>query len=275
MSERVEKVTLDVTRTGGKRARYEVKYRKGMTVLDALNEIREKQDSSIGYRHSCRMGVCGSCGMTIEGRPRLACQTQVSSLETDTIRVEPLNNMSVVKDLVVDILPFLGLHHSVKPYLMRNDLDERDHSDREYRVLQKEVEKFLQFDYCIMCGLCYAACPTVALDPLYLGPQAMAQAYRYMADPRDEGWEKRIDLLDTAHGVWRCHVAGACSFVCPKDVDPAKAIQMARTEVLKRRLLRKKGTMGAKLVPTPSSTVAMKGTAAPPFDFKEGGVRDS
>ena len=267
----MEKITLRITRSGGKRVSYEVKYRKGMTVLDALTEIRERQDSSLGYRHSCRMGICGSCGMTIEGLPKLACQTQVSSLNNETISIEPLHNMDVVRDLVVDIMPFFDLHRSVRPYLIRNNVNERDHSDREYRVLTEEVAKFLQFDYCIMCALCYSACPTVALDPFYTGPQALAQAYRYMADPRDEGWEKRIDLLDTSHGVWRCHMAGACSFVCPKDVDPAKAVQLARMEVLKKRILRKRGKEGSRLVPPPVAGAAKEGAKAPPFDF--GGAR--
>jgi succinate dehydrogenase / fumarate reductase iron-sulfur subunit len=266
----VDKIILDVTRTGGKRASYGVKFRRGMTVLDALTEVREKQDSSLAYRHSCRMGICGSCGMTIEGIPRLACETQISPLRKDTIRVEPLHNMSVVRDLVVDITPFFSLHRSVKPYIMREDIHERDHSDREYRVLPGEVGKFLQFDYCIMCSLCYSACPTVALDPVFLGPQAISQSYRYMADPRDEGWERRIDLLDTSHGVWRCHAAGACSYVCPKDVDPAKAIQMARMEVLKKRLLRKKARAGARSVSTLTLGVAKQGVKPPPFDFAEG-----
>ena len=265
-----DRITLKVAREDGKHATYELKYRKGMTVLDALNEVREKQDSTLGYRHSCRMGVCGSCGMTIEGLPRLACQTQVSSLNSETISIEPLHSMAVIRDLVVDIDPFLRLHKSVKPYLIRRDVRERDHSEREYRVLTEEVRKFLQFDYCIMCGLCYAACPTVALDPLYTGPQAITQAYRYMADPRDEGWEQRIDLLDTSHGVWRCHAAGACSFVCPKDVDPAKAIQMARKEVLKKQILGKKGKAGSQPVPAPPAGQVKAGAKAPPFDFKDG-----
>lgn len=268
----MDKITLDVTRTGGKRVRYELKYRKGMTVLDALTEVREKQDSSLGYRHSCRMGICGSCGMMIEGVPKLACQTQVSVLKTDIIRIEPLHNMSVTKDLVVDIVPFVAMHKSVKPFIVRKDIEERDHSDREYRVLSEEVRRFLQFDYCIMCGLCYSACPTVALDPAYTGPQAITQAYRYMADPRDEGWDERIDLLDTSHGVWRCHVAGACSFVCPKDVDPAKAIQMARMEILKKRLLRKKARLGARPVPPPSPGTAKQAVGPPPLDFGKGGA---
>jgi succinate dehydrogenase / fumarate reductase iron-sulfur subunit len=106
---------------------------------------------------------------------------------------------------------------------------------------------------------------------MYTGPQAIAQAYRYMADPRDEGWKQRIDLLDTSHGLWRCHTAGACSFVCPKDVDPAKAIQLARMEVLKARVLRRKEREGSQLVP-PVTAPAKQGAKAPPFDF-DGGAK--
>jgi succinate dehydrogenase / fumarate reductase iron-sulfur subunit len=121
-----------------------------------------------------------------------------------------------------------------------------------------------------MCGLCYSACPTVALDPAYLGPQAITQAYRYMADPRDEGWEQRIDILDKSHGLWRCHAAGSCSFVCPKDVDPAKAIQFARVEVMKKRFLRKKARAGSPLVVPVPPAAPKQVTKAPPFDFKTG-----
>jgi succinate dehydrogenase / fumarate reductase iron-sulfur subunit len=267
----MENFKVEVVRAGGRRANYDLKYRKGMTVLDALIEIREKQDSTLAFRHSCRMGICGSCGMTINGLPGLACHTQVSELKSDNVKLEPMHNMAVVRDLVVDILPFFDHHRSVRPYLMRKNITERDGSDREYKMLQEEVSKFLQFDYCIMCGLCYAACPTAALDPAYTGPQAIAQAFRYMADPRDEGWKERIDLLDTSHGVWRCHAAGACSFVCPKDVDPAKAIQMARVEVLKRRILGKKPKEGSRLISLMAPSARKEGTKPPPFDFPQGG----
>ena len=263
----MDRVKIEVVRGGGGRASYELKYRKGMTVLDALIEIREKQDSTLAFRHSCRMGICGSCGMNIQGIPRLACQTQVSAVGGDVVRVEPLHGMRVIRDLVVDIDPFLAMHTFARPYLIRRDVRERDQADREYRVLSQEVGRFLQFDYCIMCALCYSACPTVALDPYYLGPQAVTQAYRYMADPRDEGWDDRVELLDSAHGVWRCHVAGSCSFVCPKDVDPAKAIQLARMEVLKRRVLRRKGRAGSPLVAVSPTASPKQGTKAPPFDF--------
>jgi succinate dehydrogenase / fumarate reductase iron-sulfur subunit len=228
----VDKVTLEVVRSGGRRVRYDLKYRKGMTVLDALIEVREKQDSSLGYRHSCRMGICGSCGMNIEGVPRLACQAQISALKTEVVKLEPLHNMKVLKDLVVDLAPFITMHKSVRPHLVRKDLAERDHSDGEYKVVSEEVNRFLQFDYCIMCALCYSACPTVALDPAYLGPQAIAQAYRYMADP----------------------------------------IQLARVEILRKRLLRKKTRVGSPLVPPAVSGEVKQGPKPPPLDFEKGAV---
>lgn len=262
------KVILEVVRSGGRRVEYDVEFRRGMTVLDALTEIREKKDSSLGYRHSCRMGICGSCGMNINGIPRLACQTQISALKSGTVHIEPMHGMTVLKDLVVDIAPFIRMHKAVRPYIIRGDSDEGDRSGREYKVLGEELRRFLQFDYCIMCSLCYSACPTVALDPKYIGPQALAQTYRYMADPRDEGWEGRIDIIDSSHGVWRCHTAGSCSFVCPKDVDPAKAIQLARMEVMKKRFLRRKPRSGAALVAPQTGATVKEGAKPPPFDFK-------
>lgn len=101
-----------------------------------------------------------------------------------------------------------------------------------FRQTPQEVEKFLQFSYCIKCGLCYSACPTVATDTKFPGPQALAQAYRYFADNRDDSAQKRLDIVDHKHGVWRCHFAGSCSMVCPKGVDPALGIQMLRSHLV-------------------------------------------
>jgi succinate dehydrogenase / fumarate reductase iron-sulfur subunit len=242
-----------------------------MTVLDALNEIREKQDSSLAYRHSCGMGICGSCGMVINRTPMLACRTQISTLAKGKITIEPMYGMTVVKDLVTILEPFFTKHKLVMPYIKRKDLKEREDPRREYKVTTKELDRFLQFDYCIVCGLCNSACPTVALDPLFLGPQALGQAYRYIADPRDEGWSERLDAVDSAHGIWRCHFAGACSSVCPKGVDPAKAIQMEKRELLKKRLFIRRSKVGAGLVETPPPPSKPKNVQKPPpFDFSAG-----
>ena len=204
----------------------------GMTVLSALLYAKEKLDHSIAIRYSCRMASCGSCGMKVNGLPRLACYTQLSELGKGPITVEPLERYPPVRDLVTDFQGFFNKHRSVRPYVVRRDQAEQETSMSEYNQSQQELEDFLQFSYCIKCGLCNAACPTVASDASFIGPQALGQAYRYMSDSRDEGAHERIGLIDDAHGIWRCHFAGACSFVCPKGVDPALAIQRLRKLVL-------------------------------------------
>ena len=203
-----------------------------MTVLSALLYAKEKLDHSIAIRYSCRMASCGSCGMKINGLPRLACYTQISELGKGPITVEPLEHYPPVRDLVTDFEDFFEKHRSVRPHVVRRDKAEQETSKSEYNQSPRELEDFLQFSYCIKCGLCNAACPTVASDASFIGPQALGQAYRYVADSRDEGAHERIGLIDNAHGIWRCHFAGACSFVCPKGVDPALAIQRLRKLVV-------------------------------------------
>ncbi|WP_324717328.1 succinate dehydrogenase iron-sulfur subunit [Carboxydochorda subterranea] len=211
---------------------YQVPTVPGMTVLDALFSVKEHQDGSLAFRSSCRMGVCGSCGMFINGKPRLACQTQVVELG-DTIEVAPLPNHDVIRDLVPDLTPTFEKHRAVKPYLIRQDGAEMEAPTREFRQTPEEMEAYLQFAYCLKCSLCVAACPTVATDPHFLGPQALAQAYRYTADSRDGGWAERLPVLDTTHGVYECHLAGACSEACPKGVDPAFGIQLLKRTVVR------------------------------------------
>jgi len=203
-----------------------------MTVLGALLYAKEKLDHSIAIRFSCRMACCGSCGMKINGLPMLACYTQVTELRDSTITVEPLGQYPLVRDLVTDFDEFFSKHHSIKPYLMRQNPSEQDTTEVEYAQSPRELDDFLQFSYCIKCGLCNAACPTLAADPDFIGPQALGQAYRYVADSRDEGARERLKVLDTSQGIWRCHFAGACSFVCPKGVDPALAAQRLRRVVI-------------------------------------------
>ena len=220
---------------------YSIPKREGMTVLDALLYARDYLDHSIAVRFSCRQASCGSCGMKINGRPRLACYTQVDELKTEKVVAQPLDNFEIIKDLVTDLGSFFRKHQEMMPYLIRSDLQEIDHPSREYMMKPEELEKVLQFTYCIKCGLCTSACPTVATDSLFPGPQALAQAYRYQSDERDEGGKKRLEALDTAHGVWRCHYAGTCSAVCPKGVDPALGIQLLKRHVLGGRAPRAEG----------------------------------
>jgi succinate dehydrogenase / fumarate reductase iron-sulfur subunit len=251
---------------------YDVEPRKGSTVLDLLLNIRETHDHTLAFRHSCQMGSCGSCGMVINGKPSLACQTRIADLKSaplfnDTIRIEPLYSYPVIKDLVVDLDDFVNKHKSIKPYIIRKNPEELEEAPMEFQVTPAENLNFIQFDYCIMCGLCVAACPTVSLDPQFTGPQALAQAYRYIADPRDEGFNERQSILDTSHGVWRCHFAGSCSYVCPKGVDPAKAIQLLKREILKRKFVRGKAGASVAVVVQPEKSIS-NAPKAPPLDFK-------
>jgi succinate dehydrogenase / fumarate reductase iron-sulfur subunit len=211
---------------------YRVPVSRWTTVLDALIYVKERLDSSVAIRYSCRMASCGSCGMRINGIPRLACYTKISELGTDTITCEPLPNFLLIRDLVTDFQQFFDHHKKIEPYIQNTHPDLSMERLSEFKQTPQEVDEFLQFSYCIKCGLCYSACPTVATDTKFPGPQALAQAYRYFADNRDGSAQKRLDIVDDKHGVWRCHFAGSCSMVCPKGVDPALGIQMLRSHLM-------------------------------------------
>ena len=211
---------------------YRLPVSRWTTVLDALIYAKERLDSSVAIRYSCRMASCGSCGMKINGIPRLACYTKISELGTHTITCEPLPNFPLIRDLVTDFQEFFDHHKKIQPYIQNLHPDPSIDKLSEFEQTPQEVDEFLQFSYCIKCGLCYSACPTVATDTKFPGPQALAQAYRYFADSRDDAVEKRLSIVDDKHGIWRCHFAGSCSKVCPKGVDPALGIQMLRSHLM-------------------------------------------
>jgi len=222
---------------------------KGMTVLDGLTWIKEHEDRTLSWRSSCRMGICGSCGMFINGLPRLACNNQIVHLHSDHISIKPLPNYDIIRDLVPDLESLFNKHRSVKPYLFRRELVEQNRPTGEYFQSQEELINYIQFAYCIKCGLCLSACPTVATSENYTGPQALTQGWRYMADSRDEGAQERQEELFSPHGVYRCHFAGACSQVCPKGVDPALAIQLAKKAAFMRAFGKGKQRKASALAP--------------------------
>ena len=219
---------------------------RGTTVLEGLIYIKENLDSSLAFRTSCRMAICGSCAMLINNYPHLACHTQIEEFHSDTLTIKPLPNLPIIKDLVADLIPFFNTHKSLKPYIIRHDAEEMENPAAEFAQTPQQLQTFLQFTYCVKCGICVAACPTAASDKLFLGPQALAQCYRYCADNRDEGEQERFPVVDTDHGIWHCHLAGACSEACPKGLDPALAIQL-----LKRRLVSQAIGLRKKQKPTP------------------------
>jgi len=204
---------------------YEVDCMEDWVVLDALNAIKDDIDPTLSHRWSCRMGVCGSCGMLVNGRPVLTCAAFVRNYE-GTIRVEPLSNFPVVRDLVVELDSFIEKIRSVKPWIIRKI--EKDVSEGEYLQSAAQLEEFKQFSMCINCALCYAACPVLANEPEFVGPAAIALAHRYNLDSRDEGNAERYERLVQGDGVWACSYANECSQVCPKHVDPAMAVNQAK-----------------------------------------------
>jgi fumarate reductase iron-sulfur subunit len=202
---------------------YEIPLRKDWSVLDGLNHVKDHVDGTLSYRWSCRMGICGSCGMTIDGEPKLACATFLTDCAPGPVRIEPLANFPVVRDLVVEIHDFMNKLPTVMPWIIRDD--ERAPADGEYLQTPAELEQYKQFSMCINCMICYSACPVYGLDSDFLGPAAIALAQRYNLDSRDQGSHERLDVLSTEEGVWDCTFVGECTRACPKGVDPAGAIQ--------------------------------------------------
>jgi len=215
---------------------FEVQADRFSTVLDMLLSVKERQDNTLAMRYSCNMGICGSCGMVINGRPRLACETNVFSLGTTRIRVGPMEAHPVVRDLVTDFDDFFAKHKSVSPWLVRKDTEEKFRAEKEYPQTLSQLDYYLDFAHCISCGLCVDACPVSNTNTEFIGPQALGQAYRYSSDSRDEGEKMRLDKLDSMEGVWGCEYAGACSEVCPKGVDPALTIQLTKLALMRLRL---------------------------------------
>lgn len=232
--------------------RYEVPFRDDMSVLQGLQHIKDHIDGSLTFRWSCRMAICGSCGMMIDGVPQLACHAFLRDLFPGPVRVEPLQHFPIVRDLVIDQDDFLDKLEAVKPWLIPH------HQPRQPRPLSAGVQRqtpqqmaeFQPYSQCINCLLCYSACPQYGLDSSFIGPAALALLHRYNADSRDQGWVARADVANAEQGVWGCTLVGYCSEVCPKGVDPAHAINQNKVNSLLdyaglKRLLQPKGPAGA------------------------------
>ena len=210
---------------------YSVPCQRDWVILDALNYIKDHIDGTLSYRWSCRMGVCGSCGMMVNGVPKLTCAAFLRDFYPQEIRVEPLVNFPIIRDLVIDMSDFLDKLKSVKPWIIRKT--EKQISEGEYLQTPEELNAYQQFTQCINCMLCYAACPVYGMEPEFLGPAAIALGYRYNMDSRDQGKESRQAVLGSHDGVWQCTFVGECTEVCPKEVDPAAAIQRSKVEITK------------------------------------------
>jgi fumarate reductase iron-sulfur subunit len=233
----VDEITLQVARyrpeneTEPTMQEYVVPLRKELSVLDGLNYVKDQLDGSLSFRWSCRMGICGSCGMTVDGEPKLTCATFLTDYAPGPVLVEALRNFPVVRDLVVDIGDFMQKLPRVSPWIIRDE--DKSLDEGEYLQTPEELEEYKQFSMCINCMLCYAACPVYGLDPEFMGPAAIALAERYDLDSRDQGARERLDVLIEREGVWGCTFVGECTAVCPKHVDPAGAIQRYKLKAAK------------------------------------------
>ncbi|MDH4099142.1 MAG: succinate dehydrogenase/fumarate reductase iron-sulfur subunit [Nitrospirota bacterium] len=227
---------------------YEVDMVEGMSVLDALTLIKDWQDTSLSYRSSCRSAICGSCAMTINGHAKLACRTQVKDevAKWGEVRVEPLGNFPVLKDLVFDLNPYWKQVNSVTPWLE----DRPDGKEGESAPLtEKGMEQFKGVEDCILCGACYGQCTAYEADNRFIGPAALAKGYRFTVDPRDgKGLERLMEGLQDEKGIWSCARCYFCSQVCPKDVQPAKAIGRLQEMASKEGTVNTEGTRYAKAI---------------------------
>lgn len=208
-----------------------------MVVLDVVERVREEQDETLAYRFACRLGMCGTCGMTVNGRPRLACRTPVASLG-DTVTIAPMRHLPVIRDLAVDMDPFFEKYRRVKPWFVPKDAAAPPAVLRKGSKERGLIDQNLE---CITCGLCTAACGMLSWDPGFLGPAALNRAHNLIADVRDAAAEERLALVDAQDGIWRCHTQFECTEVCPKRISPSETIgRLKRVTAARglRRLLR-------------------------------------
>jgi succinate dehydrogenase / fumarate reductase, iron-sulfur subunit len=212
---------------------YELEIPEGsdMMVLDALILLKE-QDSTLSFRRSCREGVCGSDGLNMNGKNGLACITPLSELKAKTIVLRPLPGLPVVRDLIIDMTQFYNQYEKIKPYLIN---DGKEVPAREHLQSIEEREKLDGLYECILCACCSTSCPSFWWNPdKFVGPAGLLHAYRFLIDSRDTATEERLDDLQDAYSVFRCHGIMNCVDVCPKGLNPTKAIGHIKSMLLSR-----------------------------------------
>ncbi len=218
-------VTLHVRRAApGETARFErheVEVGERASVLDALFAAQKKSAPDLAFRFSCRVGMCGSCGMVVNGRERLACSTLVRTIGTE-LHVEPLRNLPVVRDLATDMMPFFDAYQRSLPHFVPREglkgFHPMPHDSAEWQALNHQPQ-------CIDCGACWSACSLVTLHPRYLGPMALNRALSLLVDPRDGARDARMKAVTGEAGAFRCHTLGNCRDACPRGISPTLSIE--------------------------------------------------
>jgi succinate dehydrogenase / fumarate reductase iron-sulfur subunit len=225
---------------------YEVTAPEWVTLLDVLDLIKDRVDGTLAYRKSCRMMICGSCGMRMDGAAVLACKTRMKPLvdEGRVPVVSAMGNLPIVKDLVVDMEPFWSKFRAVGPWL-RAGYDQPE-DGKEYRISQERMNVINKESLCINCGCCVSECNAMESDPNFLGPQALAKAMRFVGDPRDAATVDRLEDYNSEHGIWECTRCYFCNERCPKGVDPRDAIAKLGAESVKNGIDRDMGAKHAK-----------------------------
>lgn len=202
------------------------------TLLEALMEIRNEQDCSLSFRYSCREAICGSCAMVINGEFNLACRVNLESLRSSTVVLEPLPNLEIQKDFVVNLDPFWEALFKIEPFLH----SEGEVPEKGYRFGDEKIEKIFQYVTCVLCGCCYSACPVVSRNADYLGPAALAKLYRFVKDPRDKRTFQSYARVNTEAGAWGCDTVFKCNEACPKEVRPADGIEGLRRKLIVEKI---------------------------------------
>ena len=211
--------------------KYEVEAEPADRVLDALHYVKWYQDGTLTLRRSCAHGVCGSDAMRVNGRNRLACKVLIKDAGRK-ITVEPILGLPVIKDLVVDMEPFMAHYRSVMPYLIN---DEPPPGTERLQSIE-ERERFDDTTKCILCAACTTSCPSFWAKGEYVGPAAIVQAHRFIFDSRDRASQERLSALSAPDGVWRCRTIYNCTEACPRDIQVTQAIAEVKKEMLLRRL---------------------------------------
>ncbi len=225
--------------------RYEVEAPEWACLLDVLDIIKDSVDGTLAYRKSCRMMICGSCGMRMDGRAVLACKERMAPIvEAGHVpTIAPMGNMPVLKDLAVDMSPFWSKVRAMKPWLERGLVE---YPEKEFIVSQEEMAPINKESLCIMCGCCVSECNSMEADPEFLGPAALAKGFRFVGDPRDHTEAERLESYNTDHGIWDCTRCYFCNERCPKGVDPRDAIAKLGAESVRLGIDRDMGAKHAK-----------------------------